>query len=495
MLKKVLMSLLIGTFLQSNAQSLIINEVSQGPAGAQEYVELLVIGEMTCEGVPCVDLRGIVLDDNNGLFAPGTGTGIANGCVRFADNSLWDCVPIGTLITIYNDGDINPDIPGDDTSLDDGNCVITIPISSVLLDGHATLPNSTDSSFPTTGWVSGASWDYVAMSNANDSFMVIDPSDPNNPWSAVSWGNNNQNNVIYFSGSASSTVFYLAEENFGNQSSWVGADASTGQNPGFANSLSNEEWIEVMNNNCSPFTPLTNDSLVVTNMDCQTEFGSFEWFVSGGVEPYNVTSNGQSAGLVTESLMEGNFQLLLTDNNGCTLMDSLQVNRNDSVVAEMEFYLSQNSVPADLEVTSNGITNGWLLDGQEVSTTSSYSSQITESGMHEVTLVVTEGFCTDTISQVFELMENFEVTFPNMFTPNNDQENDYFTTENPVNTALKVEIFNRWGNLLFVYEGTQFSWNGKTKDGNELSEGVYFYVAQELDGNQNIHNGFVHLLK
>ena len=109
---------------------LIINEVSQGSGGTKEYVELLVIGAPNCSSLPTVDLRGWYIDDNGGNHATGSGTGIATGCMRFTTNTLWAAVPIGTIILIYNDGDIEPGIPPVDLSMSDGNCRLVIPANN-----------------------------------------------------------------------------------------------------------------------------------------------------------------------------------------------------------------------------------------------------------------------------------------------------------------------------------------------------------------------------
>ena len=75
-------TLLIGFMLWvlvSMAQPLLvngpyINELSQGPSGAEEFVEIMVYGDVNCNDT-CFDLRGWILDDNNGYFASGGGTG------------------------------------------------------------------------------------------------------------------------------------------------------------------------------------------------------------------------------------------------------------------------------------------------------------------------------------------------------------------------------------------------------------------------------------
>jgi hypothetical protein len=58
-------------YCQLQSQTLIMNEVSNGPAGNQEYVELVVVSNAvtyTCTNLtpPCIDIRGWIFDDNSG---------------------------------------------------------------------------------------------------------------------------------------------------------------------------------------------------------------------------------------------------------------------------------------------------------------------------------------------------------------------------------------------------------------------------------------------
>ena len=98
------------------SQTVIINEVSNGPSGNKEYVELLVVPDgsaPSCASPPCLDLRGWLIDDNNGHHGGG---GVATGAARFAQHPLWSCVPVGTLILIHNGADPNPAVPVEDVS-------------------------------------------------------------------------------------------------------------------------------------------------------------------------------------------------------------------------------------------------------------------------------------------------------------------------------------------------------------------------------------------
>lgn len=69
--------------------------------------------------------------------------------------------------------------------------------------------------------------------------------------------------------------------------------------------------------------------------------------------------------------------------------------------------------------------------------------------------------------------------FPNVFTPNGDGINDYFTiTRNdviPCINDMEIRIFNRWGTQVYYHLGKTFSWDG-TFEESEVSEGVYFFI-------------------
>ena len=87
----------------------IINEWSQGHGGNKEWVELLVVNAS-------VDLRGADLGDSS------------PGDLNFTDNPLWQNVPGGTLIVIYNGSDPDDILPPDDIDMTD--CVVIIPHNS-----------------------------------------------------------------------------------------------------------------------------------------------------------------------------------------------------------------------------------------------------------------------------------------------------------------------------------------------------------------------------
>jgi gliding motility-associated-like protein len=67
---------------------------------------------------------------------------------------------------------------------------------------------------------------------------------------------------------------------------------------------------------------------------------------------------------------------------------------------------------------------------------------------------------------------------PNTFTPDKNGINDVFEIQAlPANSALT--IFNRWGNTVYQSINYQNNW-----DGDNCSDGVYYYILNTADGKQ-----------
>ena len=82
----------------------------------------------------------------------------------------------------------------------------------------------------------------------------------------------------------------------------------------------------------------------------------------------------------------------------------------------------------------------------------------------------------------------------NAFSPNGDGINDYFEIEHSERfPEMQVEIYNRWGSLLYSSKGYDSgkNWDGNYK-GKEAPVGTYYYViipysgAKPITGNVTI---------
>lgn len=88
-----------------------------------------------------------------------------------------------------------------------------------------------------------------------------------------------------------------------------------------------------------------------------------------------------------------------------------------------------------------------------------------------------------------------ELSVPNVFTPNGDMVNDEFEVSTDGTTVYTFSVFTRTGTRVYYSKSPRISWDGKTLDGIEMKEGVYYYVIEEEGGNKERKAGFMHLFR
>ena len=384
------------------AQQLIINEVSQG-TGTSEYVEFVVIGSPTCiTPVPSLDLRKVIIDDNNGYFAPGSGTGIAPGAIRFANIPFWQTIPQGTFIVIYNSTSPNTSLPADDLSMTDGNCRLIIPSSSTLLEKTTLSPTTTNQSYPLNDndWTSGGSWSPLAMSNSDDSFQVPNIPSTGVPFHSVSWGNNTNNTLVYFAGSAAGIVFSFTNTNSNDWnlvSNWTSANVTTGQTPGMANSVLNDAWIAGMNPLCSVNPGMTLTPFILNESCVNSCDGSIQTSVNNGLAPFTYSwSNGATSSSITNSC-PGTYTVTVTGANGCSVIESFTISAGsltaNATISSAGPFTNLDPIYQIQALNSGGV---WSSNcGMCLSSFGLFNPQIAGVGSWEICYSLGSGNCAD----------------------------------------------------------------------------------------------------
>ncbi|MFY8216617.1 MAG: putative Ig domain-containing protein, partial [Chthoniobacterales bacterium] len=118
-----------GSF-ESFPRSAIINEFSQGPSGGSaEWIEILFLRSS--------DARGWTLRDMNS----------ANSVTFNATSSVWQSIPAGTLLVIYNGGSKDPVLPLDDADASDGVLVLSSSSAPHFSGSWPILSNSNADGF------------------------------------------------------------------------------------------------------------------------------------------------------------------------------------------------------------------------------------------------------------------------------------------------------------------------------------------------------------
>jgi len=104
----------------------------------------------------------------------------------------------------------------------------------------------------------------------------------------------------------------------------------------------------------------------------------------------------------------------------------------------------------------------------------------------EAMLTTAEG-CTFFLETIITVLPPI---IPNVFTPGNDEINDYFTITLPDKTdnITAFRVYNRWGDIMYDNEAPEKGWDGsKRNNGKDLMpSGVYVYLVQYQVGERTM---------
>ena len=81
-------------------------------------------------------------------------------------------------------------------------------------------------------------------------------------------------------------------------------------------------------------------------------------------------------------------------------------------------------------------------------------------------------------------LENSFYVNVNVITPNSDGINDFFSIDENSNVE-SFTVINRWGQVVMNSESIPFYWYGTEQNGENLSEGVYFYTMRIKSCSEN----------
>jgi gliding motility-associated-like protein len=109
--------------------------------------------------------------------------------------------------------------------------------------------------------------------------------------------------------------------------------------------------------------------------------------------------------------------------------------------------------------------------------------QTGEETKYKVTLVVGDSLgCTDTATQVLDVLKTCFIAVPGAFTPNGDGVNDYLYPLNAVKAVdLQFRVYNRWGQMVFETTDWLKKWDG-TMGGHAQPAGTYVWTLSYIDG-------------
>lgn len=110
--------------------------------------------------------------------------------------------------------------------------------------------------------------------------------------------------------------------------------------------------------------------------------------------------------------------------------------------------------------------------------------------VYDVTLVVfSEKGCIDTVKGIVIVENVYTFYAPSAFSPNDDGINDGFRLfGNGIDTTtFHLQIFDRWGEVIFESDNINKTWDGKVKNGKIAPVGTYTWLAKFRDFKGVLH--------
>ncbi|MDG1331518.1 MAG: gliding motility-associated C-terminal domain-containing protein [Crocinitomicaceae bacterium] len=175
-----------------------------------------------------------------------------------------------------------------------------------------------------------------------------------------------------------------------------------------------------------------------------------------------------------------------------TTRDSITVNYDSIPTVSLENY-TIGCPPEPIVLNAISIPSATYL-WQDNSTSSSYTAK--EVGVYTVTV---SNICGSNSASSIITAENceYQLVMPNVFTPNGDNTNEFFTPvfEQGI-SEVEFLILNRWGEVVFTSSELSPGWNGE-HNGIPCSAGVYFWKvhAQDFEGSSFTTHGNLHLIR
>lgn len=223
--------------------------------------------------------------------------------------------------------------------------------------------------------------------------------------------------------------------------------------------------------------------------------GAFNISGFGGSPEYEFSLNGSDnyTEITTyDDLFAGNYQVNIIDIKGCE--DSININLDEPDPVIPEAGPDQETTlgfTADLNGSFNPpgepVTINWYSDPPDpnMSCTNCLNPEVFPPGTTTYYMeVITQDSCITVDSVVVRVKLERPIYGPNIFTPNNDGVNEYFSLyTNRAATEIDVlRVYDRWGNM--VYEGRNLplndptvGWDG-TFNGSSVNPGVFAWYAE-----------------
>jgi len=226
---------------------------------------------------------------------------------------------------------------------------------------------------------------------------------------------------------------------------------------------------------------------------------TWSWDLGDGTNANSqeVSHTYHSAGFYTVSLN-------VTSNLGC-ISSKIYPNIINVFTNPIADFLASNqmltSINPYVELYDKSVgANNWLWDFGNGDISEEQNPIITylDTGIYIVSLLVSNSDgCSDKFYKKIDVRPEFTLFIPNAFTPNGDGLDDDFMTYGYGLKSFNMNIFNRWGEIIFSSEDIEMGWKGKDRFDKKIPNGIYLYhiAITDYNGKPWVYNGEVNLIR
>jgi len=268
---------------------------------------------------------------------------------------------------------------------------------------------------------------------------------------------------------------------------------------------STTEWFTIENNTTLPLI-----AEVITRETCGSANGAIDLTVVPGSGNQFIWSTGETMEDL-QNLQPGVYIVTVTDQNGCSITRDFEIPASPLVAAHLNANLaSGQGGQITCELTLNRpLSEIDRIRWEPLSLLSCLGDMcmlqtftITEPTEVSVIVIDTNG-CKAEDRIVLNIHPEIKIYIPNVFSPNGDGPNDQFTifANEEVKEVVVLEIFDRWGNKVFVNQQfppnqANYGWDG-SYEGKMMNPDVFAYRAVVLfsNGEEHAYKGDVTLVR
>lgn len=387
---------------------------------------------------------------------------------------------------------------------------ISLTPSSTSICSGSTATLVAASSSPTFTWSNGSTSNSIVVTPSNTtSYSVITTNTCGSSSASVSLNviaiptlqlNNSNVNLCY-----GTNTIITASTNYTNNINWSTGVSSTQLNINnsgiYTASVTNACGTAVQNVTINIYPELIlapqGNSVIcnggVTSYSVATiPDAMYNWAGASFVGPTNLNNFQLNAG--------GIYTVSVTNTiTNCSNSVTFAINQ---INTNALFSASSLSGDAPLTVNFNNSSSGansyqWNFSNLGTSTATNAGYTFNNPGIYTVSLMASlNGTCSSIYTQEITVNEGLGI-IPEVVTANGDGKNDVFQIkglERFVNNH--IQIFNRWGNLVYEAKPYKNDWAGKNNvnvNGGSLPSGTYYVILNFGSENMQIYKGYVQL--